>query len=63
MMRYCPLFSGSKGNCTYVGTAEGGVLIDARGTETMLLTCLVLSFLGTVLMFCARQRVEKTVGT
>lgn len=29
MMRYCPLFSGSKGNCTYVGTADGGVLIDA----------------------------------
>ncbi len=28
-MRYCPLFSGSSGNCTYVGTAEGGVLIDA----------------------------------
>ncbi len=29
MMRYCPLFSGSSGNCTYVGTADGGVLIDA----------------------------------
>ena len=28
MMRYCPLFSGSSGNCTYVGTADGGVLID-----------------------------------
>ena len=27
-MRYCPLFSGSSGNCTYVGTADGGVLID-----------------------------------
>ena len=31
-MRYCPLFSGSSGNCTYVGTAEGGVLIDAGVT-------------------------------
>ena len=29
MMRYCPLFSGSTGNSTYVGTSEGGVLIDA----------------------------------
>lgn len=28
MMRYCPLFSGSTGNSTYVGTADGGVLID-----------------------------------
>ncbi len=29
MARYCPLFSGSSGNCTYVATAAGGVLIDA----------------------------------
>lgn len=30
MARYCPLFSGSSGNCTYIGTASGGgVLIDA----------------------------------
>lgn len=29
MARYCPLFSGSSGNCTYVGTANGGVLVDA----------------------------------
>ena len=29
MARYCPLFSGSSGNCTYVGTADGGVLVDA----------------------------------
>ena len=28
MLRYCPLFSGSTGNCTYVGTADGGILID-----------------------------------
>lgn len=28
MLRYCSLFSGSTGNCTYVGTAEGGLLVD-----------------------------------
>lgn len=28
MLRYCSLFSGSTGNCTYVGTAQGGVLMD-----------------------------------
>ncbi|MBE6806604.1 MAG: MBL fold metallo-hydrolase [Ruminococcaceae bacterium] len=28
MLRYCSLFSGSSGNCTYVGTASGGLLID-----------------------------------
>lgn len=29
MARYCPLFSGSSGNCTYLGTASGGILVDA----------------------------------
>lgn len=29
MARFCPLFSGSSGNCLYVGTSVGGVLIDA----------------------------------
>lgn len=29
MLRYCALFSGSSGNCTYIGTAEAGVLVDA----------------------------------
>ncbi len=29
MARFCPLFSGSSGNSLYVGTAEGGLLVDA----------------------------------
>ena len=29
MARVVPLFSGSKGNCYYIGTAAEGVLIDA----------------------------------
>lgn len=40
MARYCPLFSGSSGNCAYIGTPEGGILIDAgvsaRRIETAL---------------------------
>ena len=28
MARFCPLFSGSSGNCTYIGSASGGVLVD-----------------------------------
>lgn len=28
MARYCSLFSGSKGNATYIGTAHGGILVD-----------------------------------
>jgi phosphoribosyl 1,2-cyclic phosphodiesterase len=29
MARFCSLFSGSSGNCIYVGTATAGILIDA----------------------------------
>ncbi len=29
MARYCPLFSGSSGNSTYLATAQGGILVDA----------------------------------
>lgn len=29
MPKICPLFSGSSGNCTYVATTRGGLLIDA----------------------------------
>jgi phosphoribosyl 1,2-cyclic phosphodiesterase len=40
MIGYCPLASGSKGNCIYVGTKKTKVLIDAglsaRGTEQRL---------------------------
>ena len=28
MAKYCPLFSGSKGNCTFLGTAQNGILVD-----------------------------------
>ncbi len=29
MARFCPLYSSSSGNCTYVGGGSGGILIDA----------------------------------
>ncbi len=29
MSRICPLFSGSTGNSTYIGTKDGGILVDA----------------------------------
>lgn len=29
MSRFFPLFSGSSGNCTYIGSGEDGILIDA----------------------------------
>ena len=40
MIKFCPLFSSSKGNSIYIGTPNGGVLIDAgkscRQIETAL---------------------------
>lgn len=29
MSKICPLYSSSSGNCTYIGTKNGGILIDA----------------------------------
>lgn len=28
MARFCPLYSSSSGNCTYIGSSSGGILID-----------------------------------
>ncbi len=40
MARYCSLFSGSSGNCTYLATASGGILIDAGVSAKRLTTAL-----------------------
>lgn len=32
MSKICPLFSGSTGNSTYIGTQTGGILVDAGGS-------------------------------
>lgn len=40
MLRYCSLFSGSSGNCTYIGTADGGILIDAGVSAKRIRTAL-----------------------
>ena len=40
MLRYCTLFSGSSGNCTYVGTGDGGVLIDVGVSARRITTAL-----------------------
>ncbi|MGN0171760.1 MAG: MBL fold metallo-hydrolase [Acutalibacteraceae bacterium] len=41
MARYCPLFSGSSGNCTYFASAQGGILIDAGVSAKRMITALV----------------------
>lgn len=41
MARYCPLFSGSDGNCTYIGNADAGILIDAGVSAKRIETALL----------------------
>lgn len=40
MSRICPLFSGSTGNSTYIGTKNGGILIDAGASMRALCAAL-----------------------
>ena len=39
-LKFCPLFSGSSGNCTYVGTDHTNILIDAGGSGKQICTAL-----------------------
>ena len=46
MLTYCPLSSGSKGNCHFAATQKTAVLIDAGGTAKIIkaqLACLDIS--------------------
>ena len=40
MSRICPLYSGSTGNSTYIGTQNGGILVDAGASMKGLCTAL-----------------------
>ena len=47
MPRIYPLFSSSKGNCTYIGTPESGVLIDCGASCRKICNALELNSLST----------------
>lgn len=40
MAKFCPLFSSSSGNCIYIGTSDGGILIDAGGSAKRITSAL-----------------------
>lgn len=40
MSRFCPLFSSSKGNCTYLGCSNAGLLVDAGRSAKAVLEAL-----------------------
>lgn len=41
MARFCSLFSGSSGNCSYIGSAGAGILIDAGVSAKRIETALI----------------------
>jgi len=40
LAKFCPLFSGSSGNCTYIASSSGGILIDAGVSAKSIVTAL-----------------------
>lgn len=40
MAKFCPLFSGSKANCTYISGSKGAVLVDAGASAKAILEAL-----------------------
>ena len=41
MSRICPIFSGSKGNCTYIATPKGALLVDAGASMKGIVSAIV----------------------
>lgn len=65
MSRFCPLFSGSSGNCTYIGCSGSGVLIDAGVSAkgiTAALEQLELSPSSIQAIFVTHEHVDHVKG-
>lgn len=65
MARFCPLFSSSDGNCVYIGTASGGILIDTGVSAKRIKTALAdigveLSSIGAV--FVTHEHIDHVRG-
>lgn len=65
MARFCPLFSGSSGNCTYIGTSQGGILIDAGVSAKRIETALLergISPSSIEAIFVTHEHTDHTSG-
>lgn len=65
MARFCSLFSSSSGNCTYIGSADGGVLIDAGVSArqlTMKLDCIGVSPADIGAIFVTHEHSDHVKG-
>ena len=65
MARFCSLFSSSSGNCTYIGSSEGGVLIDAGVSArqiTLKLDCIGVSPADIGAIFVTHEHTDHVSG-
>ena len=65
MARFCSLFSSSKGNCSYVGQPDGGILIDVgvtakRAAET--LDCIGVDINSVGAIFVTHEHTDHIQG-
>ena len=65
MARFCSLFSSSSGNCSYAGTADGGILIDVgvsakRTAET--LDCIGVDIRSVGAIFVTHEHTDHIQG-
>lgn len=65
MARFCSLFSSSSGNCTYIGSADGGILIDAGVSAKqimMKLDCIGVSISDIGAIFVTHEHTDHIKG-
>lgn len=65
MARFCSLFSSSSGNCTYIGSSGGGVLIDAGVSAkqiTLKLDCIGVSPADINAIFVTHEHTDHISG-
>ena len=65
MAKFCPLFSGSKGNCVYIGSGDNGILIDAGRSAKQINDALAqkeISASGIEAVFITHEHSDHTKG-
>ncbi len=65
MPTFCPLFSGSSGNCTYIATPRGGILIDAGVSAKRVCEALAARGIDPATLqaiFVTHEHVDHTAG-
>ena len=65
MARFCSLFSSSSGNCTYIGSGGGGILVDAGVSAKQInnkLNCIGVGIEGIGAIFVTHEHSDHITG-